>query len=88
MRCHKRFRRRPDNGLVKDAGQVLNGAELGVSKFVKRGGRSWMKKGVRKGMGGDYGGIGGGCLGHRTKLRKNCTVLAMHLAQVAGMYTR
>ena len=29
-----------------------------------------MRKGVGKGMGGDYGGIGGVCLGHRTGLRK------------------
>ena len=35
-------RRRPDNGLVKDAGQVLNGAELRAAKFGKRGGRSGM----------------------------------------------
>ena len=69
MWCQKRCRRRPDNGLVKDAVQVLNGAELGVAKFVKMGGRSGMRKGVREGTGDNYGGIGGGYLGNRTGCR-------------------
>ena len=30
-----------------------------------------MQKVVGKGMGGDYGSIGGGCLGHRTERREN-----------------
>ena len=88
MQCQKRCLRRPYDGLVKDAGQVLIGAELGVSKFSKRGGRSGMQKIVGEGMVGDYSGIGGRCLGHRTGRRKNCTVLAMLSERVVGMYTR
>ena len=88
MRCHKQCRRRPYDGLVKDSGQVLNGADLGVAKFGKRGGRIGMQKGVGEGTGGNYGGIRGGCLGHQTGGGENCTVLAMRTARVAGMYTR
>ena len=70
MWCQKRCGRQPDDGLVKDAGEVLNGAELVVAKFSKCGGRSGMKKGVGKGTGGDYSGIDGGYLRYRTGRKK------------------
>ena len=70
MRFQKRCWWRPDDGLVKDADQVLNGADLGVSKFGKRGSRSGMQKDVGKGTGRNYGDIGRGCLGHQTGHRE------------------
>ena len=87
MRCQKRCRRQLDYGLVKDSDQVLNGSELGVAKFGKRGGRSGMQKGVGEGTGGDYGGISGGCLGHQTGRRKKFYGLGNALDTSAGMYT-